>query len=73
MQGDQEDAAAADLRCACGYSIHCRVRSGGKGVGFLVFFDGEPTSETHGKRVWRCPGCGEQLVLPTLLRSTGLS
>ena len=61
----EEEAA---FRCVCGYNILCEVRSGGEGIGFLVFFDDEPTSETCGKLFKRCPGCGKHLGLPMLLR-----
>jgi DNA-directed RNA polymerase subunit RPC12/RpoP len=56
------------LRCACGYIILCRVRGAGERVGFLAFFDGEPTSETYGQQIERCPRCGTQLGLPELYR-----
>ena len=54
------------LRCVCGHAILCEVQPGGERIGFLVFFDGEPTSETCGERVKSCPDCGEQLGLPLL-------
>ena len=59
---------AATLRCECGYRILCRVASAGERVGFLVFFDNEPTSETYGQQVKNCPRCGEELGLPILYR-----
>jgi hypothetical protein len=62
----QEEATA--LRCVCGHSILCEVQPEGEHIGFLVFFDGEPTSETYGQRVKSCPHCGEQLGLPLLYR-----
>ena len=64
MQKDKQETA----RCVCNYCISCEVRSGGEGLGYLVFFDGEPTSETYGQRVRWCPGCGEQLELSTLIK-----
>jgi hypothetical protein len=59
-----EEAAA--LRCGCGHGIHCEVRRAGEHLGFLVFVDDEPTSETCGERIESCPGCGEQLGFPML-------
>ena len=59
---------ATALRCVCGYSIFCEVRSTGERLGFLVFQDNEPASETYGQRVESCPGCGEQLGLPLFFR-----
>jgi hypothetical protein len=56
------------LRCVCGHSILCEVQPEGEHIGFLVFFDGEPTGETYGQRVKSCPRCGEQLGLPVLYR-----
>ena len=58
----------ATLRCVCGYSILCRVASAGERVGFLVFFDNEPTSGTYGQEVKHCPRCGAELGLATLYR-----
>ena len=62
----QEETVA--LRCVCGYRISCQARSKGEHIGFLTFFDNEPTSETYGQRVENCPGCGEQLGLPLFFR-----
>ena len=58
----------AAVGCVCGHGIICEVRNGGEHIGFLAFFDGEPTSETYGQRVKSCPRCGEQLGLPVLYR-----
>ena len=58
----------AVLRCVCGHAILCKVQPEGERIGFLAFFDDEPTSETRGQRVKACPGCGEQLGLPMLYR-----
>jgi hypothetical protein len=55
---------ATALRCTCGHSICCEVRSTGEHTGFLVFVDNEPESETYGQRVESCPNCGERLRLP---------
>jgi hypothetical protein len=52
----------------CGHSISCEVQPEGERIGFLAFFDDEPTSETYGERVKSCPRCGEQLGLPLLYR-----
>ena len=60
---------AVTLRCTCGHSILCEVQPEGERIGFLVFFDDEPTSETYGEWVKSCPSCGEQLGLPLLYRS----
>jgi hypothetical protein len=66
----QQQEAATTLRCACGHGILCELMRQGKRLGFLAFFDDEPTSETRGERVESCPGCGEQLgVLMPFLRS----
>ena len=51
------------LRCVCGHALLCEVRSAGEGIGVLVCFDDEPTSETQGQRVKSCPGCDEPLRL----------
>lgn len=32
-------------------------------LGSLVFFDDDPTSQTHGEEIHECPGCGERLGL----------
>jgi hypothetical protein len=65
---DAGEGARTALRCVCGYTILCEVQPGGEYIGFLVFFDGEPTSETYGQRVKNCPGCGELIGLPVLSR-----
>ena len=62
----------ATLRCVCGYAILCEVQPAGEYIGFLAFFDGEPTSEIYGQRVKGCPSCGEHLGLPMLSRIYGL-
>ncbi len=51
------------LRCVCGHALLCEVRSAGEGIGFLVCFDDEPTSETRGQQVKSCPSCDERLRL----------
>jgi hypothetical protein len=56
----------AVLRCVCDRRIFCEVQPEGKHLGFLVFLDGEPTSETYEQRVKSCPGCGKQLGLSGL-------
>ena len=67
-----EDGAGEDnravLRCMCGHSILCKVQPEGERIGFLAFFDDEPTSGTYGQRVKSCPRCGVQLGLPLLYR-----
>jgi hypothetical protein len=60
------ETVEATLRCVCGHSFVCEVFSEGEYIGFLAFFDNEPTSETHGRRVKSCPSCGEQLGLVLL-------
>ena len=55
------------LRCPCGYAILCEVQSFVERTGTVAFFDDESTSETYGKRVRSCPGCGEHLEFLTLL------
>ena len=59
----------AMLRCECGHAILCEVQPEGERIGFLAFFDDEPTSATRGQRVENCPSCGEQLGLPALYRN----
>ncbi len=59
----------AVLRCVCDRRIQCEVQPAGEYIGFLAFFDYEPTSKTYGERVKSCPRCGEQLGLPLLYRS----
>ncbi len=68
----KEARSEARLRCVCGYSILCEVRSEGKRIGFLAFFDDEPTSETHGQRIKDCPGCAQRIGLHTLMPKTPL-
>jgi hypothetical protein len=53
---------AADLRCVCGYALLCALRREGERLGFLLFFDNDPTSETYSEQVENCPGCGVQLA-----------
>jgi hypothetical protein len=60
------ETTEAKLRCICGHRVACKVQSVGERIGFLAFFDDEPTSETHGWRVKSCPSCGEQLGLAPL-------
>jgi hypothetical protein len=57
----------------CGHSISCEVQPEGERIGFLVFFDDEPTSETYAKRIKSCPRCGERLGLPLLYRINRLA
>jgi hypothetical protein len=57
-----EDGYTA-LRCVCGHALLCEVRSAGEGIGILVCFDDEPTSETCGQQVRNCPSCDEPLRL----------
>jgi hypothetical protein len=60
----EEGTTEAKLRCVCGHSILCEVKPGGEHIGFLAFFDDEPTSATCGQRVESCPDCGVRLRLP---------
>jgi hypothetical protein len=57
----QEEEEAVALRCGCGHGILCELRREGERLGFLAFFDNEPTSENYTAHVGNCPGCGEQL------------
>ena len=57
-----------ELRCVCGHAVLCEVQAAGERIGFLTFFDAEPGSETHGKRIKDCPRCGQRLGLPMLYR-----
>ena len=71
MEKDEHGAGGdgrVALRCVCGYRISCEVQPAGERIGYLAFFDNEPTSETYGERVKSCPRCGEQLGLPLLYR-----
>jgi hypothetical protein len=54
------------LQCPCGYAILCDVRCFRERLGTLAFLDNEQTSQTYGKRVRSCPGCGEQLEVVRL-------
>jgi hypothetical protein len=58
---------AASSVCSCAHPIFCKVKREGERLGFLVFFDDEPTSATYGEHIKDCPGCGEQLGLRVLL------
>ena len=64
----KEGSSEARLRCVCAHSILCEVQPQGERIGFLAFFDDEPTSETYAQRIKSCPRCGEQLGLPVLYR-----
>ena len=59
---------ATALRCTCGHSICCEVKSTGDHTGYLEFVDNEPESETYGQRVESCPNCDERLGLPLFFR-----
>ena len=66
MAKGERDAAEhgrSALRCVCGHALLCEVRSAGEGIGVLVCFDDEPTSETCGQQVKTCPYCGGPLRL----------
>jgi hypothetical protein len=67
---EEKQTTEAKLRCVCGHRVVCKVQSEGEHIGFLAFFDDEPTSETHGRRVKSCPSCGEQLGLGRLYPKT---
>jgi hypothetical protein len=56
----------AALLCSCSYHILCEVRPEGERLGFPIFFDDGPESETRGQQVRSCPGCGEKLGLHLL-------
>jgi hypothetical protein len=56
----------ASLLCTCAYQILCEVREEGERLGTLVFFDDRPESETRGKQLTSCPGCGQKLGLHML-------
>jgi hypothetical protein len=59
---------AITLHCVCDHGILCEVQPAGERIGFLAFFDDEPTSETYGQQVKDCPRCSEQLGLHVLYR-----
>jgi hypothetical protein len=46
---------AVTLHCRCGHGILCEVQPEGERIGFLAFFDDEPTSETYAQRIKSCP------------------
>jgi DNA-directed RNA polymerase subunit RPC12/RpoP len=73
LGGGKRVQEAAALRCECGYAILCEVRREGERVGFLAFYDGEPTSETYTKQVESCPYCGKQLGVFMLSLKTKLA
>jgi hypothetical protein len=54
------------VHCVCTYPILCEVRREGRRLGFPVFFDDGPESETRGERVSGCPGCGRTLGIHLL-------
>jgi hypothetical protein len=58
---------ATALGCGCGYPVSCQVEREGARLGFLAFFDDEPTSSTYGERIEHCPECGSSLALDNLL------
>ncbi len=66
MGEGERDAGAygrTALWCVCGHALLCEVRSAGEGIGFLVCFDDESTSETRGQQVKNCPSCRGPLRL----------
>ena len=73
MNEPNGEITEARLRCVCGFSIVCQVRPAVERIGFLAFFDDEPTSETYGERVQSCPSCGEQLGLVLLFGNNSIS
>ena len=54
------------VHCVCTYPILCEVTREGRRLGFPVFFDDGPESETRGERVSGCPGCGRALGIHLL-------
>jgi hypothetical protein len=66
----KEGRSEARLRCVCGYSIRCEVRSEGERLGFVAFFDDELMSENYGQQVNDCPGCAQRVGLDTLMPKT---
>lgn len=68
LDGQQGNVrSACRLLCACGYGLRCEVMRYGENLGEFVFFDDKEASSTWGERVWRCPGCNDQLGLLGLL------
>jgi hypothetical protein len=63
----------AALLCSCSYRILCKVSPQGERLGFLMFFDDGLESETRGKQVSTCPGCGQKLGLHLLQAHKNLS
>jgi DNA-directed RNA polymerase subunit RPC12/RpoP len=64
----QEETTEAKLRCVCGHRIVSEVWPSGKHIGYLAFFDDEPTSGIYRQRVKSCPSCGEQIGFSMLHR-----
>jgi hypothetical protein len=67
QRGVYEISEIATSTCLCSFRLLCAVRAEGQRLGFLLFFDDEPGSESHGERVRECPGCGAPLGLLALL------
>jgi hypothetical protein len=60
------EGLVAALLCTCTHRILCEVRREGERLGLPTFFDDAPESETRGKQVRSCPGCGQRLGLHLL-------
>jgi hypothetical protein len=61
-----EKGQKAALGCTCGYPLACEVERERERLGFLAFFDDEPTSSADGEPIQHCPGCGQRLALHNL-------
>ncbi len=61
------------LLCRCSYQVLCELRQEGERLGFQVFFDDQPQSETRGQQLISCPRCGQRLGLHMLQAQKELS
>lgn len=55
----------ATLYCECKHSIWSDLWWTERGAE-LIFLDNLPSSDSYGKQVTRCPGCGKWLTLEIL-------
>lgn len=55
----------AALYCGCRYGIWSDLWWTEQGQ-VVVFMDNESSSDSYGKQVFDCPGCGRELKLETL-------
>lgn len=58
------------MRCLCSYAISVALVEAGDQLCTIIYFDGEPMSETYDERLRECPSCSERLGLHRLLPAT---